>query len=89
MTLMASFARSRVHSEGDALYQPGDFIGRGLALKECGVHGFGVLFAMRSGSRGCRQVADSTRTWLPGEVWVGSDVSEAIRAFRAKLPEAN
>jgi hypothetical protein len=39
--------------EGDALDQPGYFIGRGLAFRKCGVHGSEALFAMGSGSRAC------------------------------------
>jgi hypothetical protein len=34
-------------------------------------------FAMGSGSRGCRQEADSRRIWLPDEGWVGFRGSEA------------
>jgi hypothetical protein len=46
-------------------------------------------FAMGSGSRGCRQEADSRRIWLPDEGWVGFRGSEAKAAFGAKLPGAN
>jgi hypothetical protein len=45
-------------------------------------------FAMGSGSRGCRQEADSRsrRIWLPDEGWFGFRSSEAKAAFGAKLP---
>ena len=46
-------------------------------------------FAKESGSRGCRQEADSRWIRLPDEGWVGFRGSEAKAAFGAKLPGAN
>jgi hypothetical protein len=43
-------------------------------------------FALGSGSRGCRQEADSRRIWLPDEGWVGFRGSEAKAGSGAKLP---
>ena len=78
--------RSRSHRcEGDALDQPGYFIGRGLAFRKCGVHGSEAFLPWAAARERAHQEADSTRIWLRGEVCVGSGVSQVNEGFGAKL----
>ena len=71
--------------EGDALDQPGYFIGRGLAFRKCGVHGSEAFLPWEAARERAHQEADSTRIWLRGEVCVGSGVSQVNEGFGAKL----
>jgi hypothetical protein len=71
--------------EGDALDQPGYFIGRGLAFRKCGVRGSESFLPWEAARGRAHQEADSTRIWLRGEVCVGSGVSEVNEGFGAKL----
>jgi hypothetical protein len=52
--------------EGDALDQPGYFIGRGLAFRKCGVHGSEAFLPWEAARERAHQEADSTRIWLRG-----------------------
>ena len=71
--------------EGDALDQPGDFFGRGSALWDCGVHLVGIHFPTDGLPCVTSQEADSAPNWLPGGVWGGWGVSEAVEGFVTSL----
>jgi hypothetical protein len=71
--------------EGDALDQPGYFIGRGLAFRKSGVHGSESFLPWKAARGRAHQEADSTRIWLRGEVCVGSGVSQVNEGFKARL----
>jgi hypothetical protein len=71
--------------DGDALDQPGYFIGRGLAFRKCGVHGSEAFLPWEAARERAHQEADSTGIWLRGEVRVGSGVSQVNEGFGTKL----
>jgi hypothetical protein len=58
--------------DGDALDQPGYFIGRGRAFRKCGVHGSESFLPWEAARGRAHQEADSTRICLRGEVCVES-----------------
>ena len=74
--------------ESDPLDQAGDFLGRGPALWDCGIHAWGFIFPWRAGTWVTHQEADSAAICLPRRGSGRPNVSQVNAGFSGHAEDA-